>query len=166
MSAELPDELLDRPFAAVREACAEVEARARHVEIDAAGLERFADAVPLAELGHAATEFPRLGGDTEALAAFVLCLDALNFGSGWFPLLRKRPGLSGYRTIESQLRERFEHAGPIEARVLRVFDARGAAELLGQAPPAPPLDELLELYARALRELGESVALRAGGSFA
>ena len=166
MSAELPDELLDRPFAAVREACAEVAARARHVETDAAALECFADAVPLPELGRAATEFPRLGGDAEALAAFVLCLDALNFGSGWFPALRKRPGLSGYRTIEAQLRERFLRDGPIEARALRVFDARGAAELLGQAPVAPPLGDLMELYARALRELGETIAVRAGGSFA
>jgi hypothetical protein len=166
MDAELPAELLERPFAAIREACAEVAARARHVSIDAAALERFADAIPHAELGRAATHFPRLGGDAEALAAFVLCLDALNFGSGWFPQLRKREGMSGYRTIEAALRERFERAGPFEARALRVFDARAAAELFGQAPAAPPLDELMELYARALRELGESVALRAGGSFA
>src|SRR5258707_1377184 len=42
MEAELPDDLLARPFAGVREACAEVVARARFVAIDAAGLERFA----------------------------------------------------------------------------------------------------------------------------
>ena len=166
MTAGLPDELLDRPFAAVREACAEVAARARRGAIDPAALERFADAIPAAELGRAATLFPALGGDAEALAAFVLCLDALNFGSGWFPLLRKRPGTSGYRTIEAALRERFEAAGPIEARALRVLDARAVAELLGQAPVAPPLDELMELYARALRELGERVSVCAGGSFA
>ncbi|HXZ86558.1 MAG TPA: hypothetical protein VEI82_13830, partial [Myxococcota bacterium] len=145
MTGELPAEILERPFAAVREACAEVAARARHVALDAAALERFADAVPARELGRPATQFPALAGDAEALAAFVLCLDALNFGSGWFPLLRKRAGLSGYRTIEAQLRERFERAGPLEARALRVFDARAAAELLGQGPVAPPLDELMEL---------------------
>ena len=31
----------------------------------------------------------------------MLTLNAINFGSGWFPTLRKRDGLSGYRTVEA-----------------------------------------------------------------
>src|SRR5262249_14454004 len=104
-------------------------------------------------------------GDAESLAAFVLTLDAVNFGSGWFPHLKKRAGHSGYRTIEASLLERFERAGPIPARELRLADARWAAELFGQSV-TPPIDSLLELFARALRELGESVSKRASGSFA
>ncbi|MFI5316634.1 MAG: queuosine salvage family protein [Myxococcota bacterium] len=165
MADELPEELLARPFAAVRDACAEVAARARSVAIDAGALERFADAIPRAELAGSATSFPALG-DAESLAAFVLCLDAINFGSGWFPHLRKGAGLSGYRTLETRLRERIEREGPLEARALRAIDSRAVGELLGQAPIEPPLDALLELYARALRELGERVQTRAGGSFA
>ena len=34
-------------------------------------------------------------GDDEATAGFVVSLDAINFGSGYFPHIRKRPGLSG-----------------------------------------------------------------------
>jgi len=165
MEAELPDDLLARPFAAVREACAEVVARARFVAIDAIGLERFADAIPRAELGRSPTAFPALG-DAEGLAAFVLTLDALNFGSGWFPHLRKLPGHSGYRTIEARLRERFEREGPIAASALRASDARSVAELLGQSHAEAPIRELVELYARALRELGERVHKRSAGSFA
>ena len=37
------------------------------------------------------------------IAAYWLTLDAINFGSGWFPTLRKRDGLSGYNTIASAL---------------------------------------------------------------
>jgi hypothetical protein len=166
MDAELPEELLERPFAAVREACAEVAARARHVAIDADALARFADALPAGELGQSATAFPRLGGDVEGMAAYVLCLDALNFGSGWFPHLKKRPGMSGYRTVEAALRERFERAGAWSARELRAMEPRALAELLGQTPLAPPIDALVELWGRALRELGECVQLRAAGSFA
>jgi putative queuosine salvage protein len=166
MEAELPSELLDRPFASVREACAEVTAAARHVALDPAELERFADAIPRGELGSGATSFPELDGDAESLAAFVLCLGALNFGSGWFPVLRKRAGLSGYRTVEAGLRERFERSGPLAARELRAIDTRAVAELLGQSPVTPELAELVELWARALRELGDSVLARAGGSFA
>jgi hypothetical protein len=128
-------------------------------------LARYADAVPLAELGASPTGFPSVGGDVETLAAFVLALDAINFGSGWFPHLRKLPGLSGYRTVEARLRARFEREGAPSARELRTLDARAVARLLEQ-PCEPPLDELLELFARALRDLGELVATRAGGSFA
>jgi hypothetical protein len=166
MEAELPEDLLARPFAAVREACAEVAARARFVAIESLELERFADALPRAELGGSPTSFPALGGDSEGLAAFVLTLDALNFGSGWFPHLRKLPGLSGYRTIETHLRQRFEREGPIAASALRAIEARTVAELLGQAPAQGPIHELLELYTRALRELGELVQRRTSGSFA
>jgi hypothetical protein len=165
MSEELAEELLARPFAMVRESCAEVAARARLVSLDPVALERFAQRVPLAELGRSGGVFPALGGDTEALAAFVLCLDSVNFGSGWFPHLVKLTGHSGYRTLESRLRARFEARGPFTVRELRGFEARSAAELFAQ-PLTPPLDELMALFARALRDLGEQVSLRAGGSFA
>jgi hypothetical protein len=162
----LSDELLARPFAAVREACAEVAASARHVAIDASALARFAAELPLDELGVSPTNFPALGGDVEALAAYTLCLDAINFGSGWFPELAKRPGHSGYRTIEASLRERFEREGPLRASELRGIDARAVAELLGQTPSSASVSELMELFATALRDLGELVATRTGGSFA
>jgi hypothetical protein len=162
----LSEELLARPFAAVREACAEVAASARHVAIDSNALARYAAEVPLAELGSSPTNFPALGGDVEALAAYCLSLDAINFGSGWFPELAKRPGHSGYRTIEASLRERFERVGPFTARELRALDARAIAELLGQTPPSAAVAELLELFTTALRDLGELVATRTGGSFA
>ena len=38
-------------------------------------------------------------GTREEQAAFWLTLDAINFGSGWFPTLRKRDGRSGYYTV-------------------------------------------------------------------
>ncbi len=36
-------------------------------------------------------------------AAFILVLDSINFGSGYFPQLRKLPGLSGYFTVATHL---------------------------------------------------------------
>ena len=50
-------------------------------------------------------------GTREELAAFWLTLDAINFGSGWFPTLRKRPGRSGYCTIATGIRDRFAATG-------------------------------------------------------
>ena len=46
------------------------------------------------------------------MAAYLLTLDAINFGSGWFPTLRKRPGCSGYFTVAWALADRFREHGP------------------------------------------------------
>jgi hypothetical protein len=149
----------------VRERCAEVAARARFVQIDAEGLERLARAIPA--IGPAGIEAPRrpASDDPEVLAAWVLTLDAINYGSGYFPWLRKLPGKSGYRTVEARLLEHFQRHGPLSAPDLRGFDAEGMAALLGQQPLAPPIDELMALYARGWHDLGELVEGRAGGSF-
>jgi len=49
---------------------------------------------------------------------YVITLDAINFGSGWFPYVEKRPGLSGYFTVAHALREHFEARGPWSAAEL------------------------------------------------
>jgi hypothetical protein len=81
----------------------------------------------------------------------MLTLDAINFGSGWFPTLRKRPGSSGYYTVAWALADRFRAEGPWENAQLRSLDATAVAHVLGQDPD----HELMGLYARALRDLGD-----------
>lgn len=154
-------------FAEIRAACAEVARRARHVRIvDPEGYARglgLEHAPPPAwdEVHHF-----RDPADTEATAAFVLTLDSVNFGSGYFPHLAKRPGMSGYFTVASRLRDRFVAAGPPTAAELERMGVEDAAVLFGQPLGQDPVrDELTGLFARALRELGGFVRARAGGSF-
>jgi hypothetical protein len=149
----------------VREACARVAEGASFVRIDDAALERFATALPLAEVRRTELEgFPDFRGDAERAAAWVFVLDAVNFGSGWFPLLRKRSGHSGYRHVEACLRERFERAGaPSPAELRRASPASCAA--LFEQPESAPAAELLALFARAWSDLGGWVEERHGGSF-
>jgi hypothetical protein len=152
-------------FAAVRGACARVAAQARFVSIDAAGLERWVLAnreVPeLASSDPAHQHFD----DAETTLAYVVTLDAINFGSGWFPELRKRPASSGYYTIAACLREEFVRSGPFGAPELSRIDADRCAEIFEQRGNAA-VRELLELFARALRDLGDWLGARHGGSFA
>jgi len=82
----------------------------------------------------------------------LLQLDAINFGSGWFPTLRKRPGMSGNRTIAAALDEH----GPWTNEDLRRLDAAAVAAVLGQEPGHP----LMRLYAQALRDLGRFLGER------
>ena len=149
----------------LRAACAEVAQRARHVHIDRAAIPAYASSLPLGAKGDAlepgAPQHAISPGDREHLAAFWLTLDAVNFGSGWFPTLRKPEGRSGYHTIAGALRERFDAAGPWSPAELAQIDARELAGFLGQ----DPRHELIELFAASLRDLGTRVQDEHNGRF-
>jgi hypothetical protein len=143
----LPDE--------IRAACARVAAAARHVRVVEDAIPAYAQTLP-AESPPAPDLAP--GASDEERAAFGLQLNAVNFGSGWFPTLRKPDGLSGFRTVEAGLRAR----GPWTADELTRVDAGEAAATFGGQDPDHPL---MALFAPALRELGEHVLAGHGGAF-
>ena len=153
-------------FARIRRSCAEVARRARSVRIDAAALSRLAAAIapgsaeqePDLDPGHSS-----VGGEAATLA-FVISLDAINFGSGWFPQLRKRGELSGYRSIATALRERFERGPALRAEELAALEAEDCAALFGQTGVAE-VAELMRLFARALSDLGHFLLACFGGDF-
>jgi hypothetical protein len=152
-------------FERIRHACARVASRARDVAIAPDALarlvERLSDDPPSApqlDPAHHAMQ------DPAHTLAYVVTLDAINFGSGWFPVLVKRPGCSGYFTIAASLKEHFEREGPWDARALRALDREGVARVMGQEAggPAAPL---MEHFAKALRDLGELLSARYSGRF-
>lgn len=146
----------------VRAACASVAAAARSVRIDEGAIPAYAANLPVApELPppDPATHFAE--GDREARIAFVVCLDAINFGSGWWPEIRKRPGHSGYFTIAAGLAERFRETGPWPAGELTQLTAVDLATVTGQDPALP----LMEQYAASLRDVGEHVLADHDGRF-
>lgn len=136
----------------VRSGCAAVAAEARSVRIDLDRLGAVASGPP-PELD---PDRHYLEGTTEDVAAYLLTLDAINFGSGWFPTLRKRPGCSGYFTVAWALADRFRERGPWTPDELRALDPAGVADVLSQDRAS----ELMGLYARALRDLGTFIADR------
>ncbi len=107
-----------------------------------------------------AHEFSGKPSDT---VAFILALDAINFGSGYFPFLAKRPGMSGYRTVAASFKEGWEADGDWDARRLAAMSPAECARLTGQELGAPEIDELMSLYARALTDLGEFLLKRFDG---
>jgi hypothetical protein len=152
-------------FDEIRAACAGVAERARHVRIHSESLDRLAavlaeDPPPAPGLDPAHHAL----ADPERTLAYVVTLDAINFGSGWFPVLRKRPGLSGYFTIATSLKDRFERDGPWTAEELGGLTAGDCAEVFAQEPGGAAA-ELMDHFARALRDLGGLLALRFDGSF-
>lgn len=157
----------ENAFAAVREGCARVAQHARHVAIETAALAPYAAALPVEQVQSAGAGNPyaRIARDPESRCSFVLALDTINFGSGYFPLLTKLPGCSGYRTVETHLVRRFETHGALLPGELRRTTAADCAALFGQAQPDPAVQELMELFALAWRDLGELVEERHASSF-
>jgi hypothetical protein len=152
----------------VRAAAAATARSARFVVIQEGAIEGYAASLPLA-----AARAPELDpathflGEPDATLAYVLQLDAINFGSGYFPRLTKRPGLSGYFTVASSLKDRFAGDGPFTAGELQRLTQADCAGIFGQDGPDQDaaVGELMGLFAHALRDLGTYVGGRFGGSF-
>jgi hypothetical protein len=141
----------------VRSECARIAARARFVRVD---LDRLGDVEP----GPAPELDPErhfLEGSRADVVAYLLVLDTINFGSGWFPTLRKREGGSGYFTVAWALADRWRTAGPWNNDELGGLDPAAVAEVLGQ----DPAHELMGLYAGALRDLAAFLGPRSALAF-
>ena len=151
----------------MREACAWVAAEARQVRIagdPGAYASRLlgASTLPAAAAWDEETHFR---GEDDETIAYVITLDAINFGSGYFPHLEKRPGLSGYFTVALSLKERFEEQGPIAARDLAGLTVQQVVEIFGQSLGEPVRDELMKHFTAALNELGAFIERHFSGSF-
>jgi hypothetical protein len=145
----------------VREACAWVAGRARWVQIDANAAVAYAKALPpWPPEAERVTPSPG-AAEPEAAAAFAICVNAINFGSGWWPTVRKRPGLSDYATMAAGVSECFAGAGPWTPAELRATEQETIAGVLGQDPEHP----LMAQFAAALRDVGGHVESDGGGRY-
>ncbi len=153
-------------FGEVRGACRAVAERAAYVRINQERLSGYAPTLHLKE-ARAPEHDPdhHYLGDGEDTVAFFITLDAINFGSGYFPYLKKRHGLSGYFTVATSLTEHFRSHGPIPAERLVALRATDCAGIFGQDLESGPVRELMGLFAMALNELGSSLLRRFDGSF-
>jgi Potential Queuosine, Q, salvage protein family len=141
MGAARPTALYDE----VRRHCAAIAGSARWVTIDVRA------GTPSAGVAGLDAGLHLLDAAPEHVARYVLVLDAINFGSGWFPTLRHPAGESPTTTITRRLTQHARDRGePWTAAELRALGAAELAEVLDQPAGHP----LLEHYATALHQLG------------
>jgi hypothetical protein len=139
-----------------------VAANAQFVRIQQDQLPAYAASLPLAQ-----ARAPELDPATHYLAepeptlAYLLTLDAINFGSGYFPHLQKRPGLSGYFTVAASLKD----CWPLSVDDLRQLSSADCAGIFGQSQPDAAVTELMTFFAQALNDLGSLLATRYHSSF-
>jgi len=156
----------------IRTSCAVVMERAAWVAIDTERLPAYAAAFTPAERQDpidAAPEHPdpapdrepggerAPGNDIEGRTALVLALAAINFGSGYHPVVRKRPGCSGAVTMATALQEWAAHEGPVTAPQLVALTPDDAHQIFDQPHDDGPVAELMTLFAQALNDLGALV---------
>ena len=148
-------------FEEIRAAAAEVSRRARHVRLAENRIAPYAASLAgegLPELTYDAEHHAE--GAPADVVAFQLVLDTINFGSGYFPHLRKRPGMSGYHTVASSLKDRWDREGPFRGTELRTLRTRECAAIFGQEGNPGPAQELMALFAQALNDLGDWLGRR------
>jgi hypothetical protein len=141
----------------VRAACTRLAEQATSVRLDPERLDAVLDdGAGGWDLTAPALDAERhfLDGSEADVATYLLTLDTVNFGSGWWPTLRKREvagrPVSGYVTVAWALADRFRAHGPWSNAELRALRADEVADVLGQ----PADHELMALFAQALRGLG------------
>lgn len=151
-------------FDSIRDACDAVAGQAMAVNVDISALAHLASTLSDDDPPLLPEETPR-GDDEDAMATEVVVWNAVNFGSGWFPVLSKREGLSGARSLAEALADHMATAGAPDADWLAKADAAVCAEVFGQPHPGP-VDDLLDLFAQAWRDLGGLLLDRFDGSCA
>jgi putative queuosine salvage protein len=130
-----------------------VASLARFVHVDEDRLDTFAADLFANPWPRPTPPVPPTWGE-QTLVAWVLTFAAVNFGSGWFPHLRKLAGRSGSITLMTRLAERFVAEGPLPPARLADINARECADIFGQ-DMAPPVDELMRLFAKGFQDLGD-----------
>ena len=161
------------PFAgleALRGAAGEIADGAELVAIDGLALASYASGL-LEEKRIAGDAAPEPGiwysASPEGARAFALVADCINFGSGYFPGLRKDGSKSGYKTMAAGLAGFFEANWPFPPSRLEQMDRRAVLDILGQGGrPTEAALELAGMMESALRELGAHLRTAFDDSFA
>lgn len=150
----------------IRLACQAVAQRSRYVRIDLGRLAEYARTLPIDRLAQPQLDRSRYylghGDDT---VAFFLTLNAVNFGSGYFPHLRKRPGMTGFYTVASSLNDYYRDHGPLSAERLVGIAVDDCLAIFDQDPADAPARELMGLFAEAWNDLGRYLRDQFQGRF-
>jgi len=156
-------------FDTIRRGCAEVASMARHVTIRYDLLPDYAEGLKLLppakvlDTGHHFT-----GKEDEQTAAYIMALDAINFGSGYVPQLVAEGWTlidrSIYFTLATKLKNQFEKDGAWTADDMAHMLAVDISRVLGLGKGRYS-DEFAVLCAQSISETGRMINADFDGSF-
>jgi hypothetical protein len=156
----------DNIFDRIRSSCRTVADQATRVRINFSRIPPYAASLPLGKI-----ITPQLDpvchylGQKEVTVGFLITLNAINFGSGYFPHLRKRSGMSGYFTMASSLKNAYQKTGPLSAERLAELSVYECTRIFDQDPKNQIIQELMQHFTTALNDLGRYLMDRFNGKF-
>ncbi len=103
--------------------------------------------------------------DVEPTLSYMVALDCINFGSGYFSTLKKREGeTSGYVTVAMALKDRYLQK-PMTAEDFTKITAADCADIFAQDIEQADMLDLMGKFAEALQEMGAYIVQEYQGSF-
>jgi len=153
-------------FERIRSSAEEVASRAGDVDIDGSCLDSYAEEIPVGEV-----ETPERDaslhyfGHGEVTVAYLVTLETINFGSGYFPWTQPRDGATDYAMVARALTDRFERHGPFDPERLTELTAEDCGEIFAQEIQHDARRRLMASFAHALGELGEHLLEHYQGSY-
>jgi len=103
-----------------------------------------------------------LGQDYDTLS-FFLSLEAINFGSGYFPYLKNIIKGSGYFTVAKAWKEYYDKNAPVTAKMLAQLRVEDCLQIFNQNAHNAPIKELLTHFTTALNQLGDFLLIHFEG---
>lgn len=152
-------------FDEIRSRAREVAGQARWVRIEDDRVADYARSLPVCAIAQPEI-FPMEGilGDEERTAGFLVALNAVNFGSGYFPAIAKISGKSGFMTVATRLNKAVLEGFSLQPDHLAGLVAEDCRKVFGQRPENADAMELMDLFARAWNDLGRTLVDEYGAS--
>lgn len=139
----------------VRSSCARVIENAKLLSIDNGAIEALASTLDIDPPVPQPSVNTQLTDAEKATATLTFALDAINFGSGYHDVVRKRPGRSGAQTMSDALTDYISWTGPLGPDRLQQFTVDDCSQIFGQELDGGALEELMSFFRMALNDLGE-----------
>jgi hypothetical protein len=151
---------LNKQIEKIAPACAWVAQQADHVKIYAEKIPEYTHFIlakyPL--VTEMSNDHHYISADKEKTAAYILALDSINFGSGYFHIARECGIELEYAVIASGLKKAFEQGELDRPEAWAKVTAADFSWLLSMPQGAhPQLDKLMTLFAKHLQETGRKV---------
>jgi hypothetical protein len=157
---------MTNPLTRLRNACAEIGQIARWVQIDPVQAMKYPEYLTLSNTPMCHSKADHFLGHGEDTLIYFLVLDAINFGSGYFPFLDQISSSgSGYLYAARRLKAFFESKGAPKPKELAQITNQQCHDIFGLATDNPHAAELMYLYSAALNQLGHWVLSNYNGEF-
>ncbi|GAB4280257.1 MAG: hypothetical protein Kow0029_24690 [Candidatus Rifleibacteriota bacterium] len=153
-------------FSCIRSSCRAISDQSRHVKIQKCKLNDYVKSLPLDEVETLEMDTENhFCGDIEQTLNYFFVLDSINFGSGYFRYLDKIPDKTGYFTVAYLLKEEFLKKGGMNCRYLQNISTEDCYRIFRQRPENSEIFPLMNLFAKALNQLGDFIEHDFSGSF-